>query len=196
MQFFHRILRYINSAPACQQRTVFAERFIELLFFVQWSLVGLVAQWWMSHTIRANQSKVCGQFFHCLPQGQLKKFCGEVDYITIRTTAETVKSGIHFHTGIAVCMEWAADHTAAIGLKSVVFGSLPGGDTLFYQLKKIVLVEDVPPLQFHTVTAFLRFCAVLFPLCDFRLPPLQFLQDRWTSLFFDFLQSGLFDLWC
>lgn len=84
-------------------------------------------------------------------------------------------------------MERAADHTAAIGLKPVAFSSLPGGDILFYQLKKIVLVEDVPPLQFHTVTAFLRFCAVLFPLCNFLLPPLQFLQDRWAGFFFDFL---------
>ena len=167
-----------------------------MLFFVQWSFVGLAAQWLVSRTIRINQSKVCGQLFHCLPQGQLKKFCREVNHITIRTTAETVESGIHFHTGIAVCMERAADHTAAIGLKPVAFRDLPGGDILFYQLKKIVLVEDVPPLQFHTVTAFLRFCAILFPLCDFRLPPLQFLQDRRTGFFFDFLQSGLFDLWC
>lgn len=84
-------------------------------------------------------------------------------------------------------MEWAADHTAAIGLKPVAFGSLSGGDILFYLLKKIVPVEDVPPLQFHTVTAVLRFCVVLFLLRDFHLPPLQFLQDRWTGFFFDFL---------
>lgn len=69
-------------------------------------------------------------------------------------------------------MEWAADHTATIGLKTIAFSSLPGGDILFYQLKKIVLVEDVSPLQFHTVIAFLGFCAVLFPLCDFLLPSL------------------------
>jgi len=34
-----------------------------------------------------------------------------------------------------VCMEWTANHVAAVGLKAVGFCGLPGGDGLFYRLK-------------------------------------------------------------
>lgn len=193
MQFLYRIQRCINGAPTRQQRAISAERFIEVFFCVQCLFTGRAVRWRRLHTVRDNQPKISCQLFHRLTQRPLKKFCGEVNHITIRTTAKTVKPGIHLHAGIAVCMKWAADHAAMVWLKSVGLRSLSGRDILFYQLKKIVLVEDVPPLQFHAMTALFRFCTVLLSLCKCFLPLLQFLQGRWTSFFFDFLQSGLFD---
>ena len=65
----------------------------------------------------------------------MKQFCGEVDYITIRSTAKTVKSKIHFHAGIAVCMEWTANHAAAVGLKAIGFCGLSSSDIPFYDFK-------------------------------------------------------------
>ena len=43
-------------------------------------------------------------------------------------------------------MERAADHATVIRLKSVVFGSLPGRDILFYDFENVViLLESTPP---------------------------------------------------
>ena len=65
----------------------------------------------------------------------MKQFCGEVYHIAIRSTAKTVKSKIHFHAGIAVCVEWTANHAAAVGLKAIGFCGLPGGDIQLYDFK-------------------------------------------------------------
>lgn len=61
--------------------------------------------------------------------------CGEVDYITIRSTAKTVKPGIYFHAGVTVCMEWTANHAAAVGLKAIGFCSLSSSNIQFYDFK-------------------------------------------------------------
>lgn len=82
-----------------------------------------------------RKSKICDQLFRRLPQGQLKQFCGEVDYITIRSTAKTVKPGIYFHAGVTVCMEWTANHAAAVGLKAIGFCSLSSSNIQFYDFK-------------------------------------------------------------
>ena len=84
---------------------------------------------------RCRKSKICGQLFSRLPQGQLKQFCGEVDYITIRSTAKAVKPRVHFHAGITVCMEWTANHAAAVGLKAIGFRGLSGGNIQLYDFK-------------------------------------------------------------
>ena len=43
-------------------------------------------------------------------------------------------------------MERATDHATVIRLKSVVFGSLPGRDILFYDFENVViLLESTPP---------------------------------------------------
>ena len=142
-----------------------------------------------------RKSKICGQLFCRLPQGQLKQFCGKVDYITIRSTAKTMKPGIYFHAGVTVCVEWTANHVVAVGLKSIGFCGLSGGDGLFYSLKQIIVLENFSPLQFHAVAAFLRFGACLLTLTDFFLPLLQLLQNRRTGIFFDLLHSRLFHFW-
>ena len=72
-------------------------------------------------------------------------------------------------------MERTANHTAAVGLKPVGFCGLPGGDGLFYSLKQIIVLEDFPPLQFHAMTALLRFGACLLTLVNFFLPLMQLL---------------------
>ena len=94
---------------------------------------GFAEKWWK--IICRRKAKICGQFFSRLPQGQLKQFCGKVKYIAIRSTAKAVKPGIHFHAGIAVCMEWTANHAAAVGLKAVGFCGLSGGDIQLYDFK-------------------------------------------------------------
>nr|WP_243138008.1 hypothetical protein [Faecalibacterium prausnitzii] len=85
--------------------------------------------------IRCRKSKICGQLFSSLPQGQLKQFCGEVDYITIFSTAKTVKPGVYFHAGVTVCVEWTVNHAAAVGLKAVGFCGLPSSNIPFYDFK-------------------------------------------------------------
>lgn len=75
------------------------------------------------------------QLFRRLPQGQLKQFCGKVDYITIRSTAKAVKPRVHFHAGITVCMEWTANHTAAVWTKAIGFCGLSGGNIQLYDFK-------------------------------------------------------------
>ena len=79
--------------------------------------------------------KIYSQLFSRLQQGQLKQFCGKVDHITIRSTAKTVKPKIHFHAGIAVCMEWTANHAAAVWTKAIGFCGLSGGDIQLYDFK-------------------------------------------------------------
>ena len=81
-----------------------------------------------------------------------------------------MKPGIYFHAGVTVCVEWTANHVAAVGLKAVGFCGPSGGDGLFYSLKQIIVLEDFPPLQFHAMTALLRFAARLLTLIDFFLP--------------------------
>lgn len=82
-----------------------------------------------------RKSKICDQLFRRLSQGQLKQFCREVDHIAIRSTAKTVKARINFHAGIAVCVEWTANHAAAVGLKAVGFCGLPSSNIPFYDFK-------------------------------------------------------------
>jgi len=65
----------------------------------------------------------------------LKQFCGEVYHIAIRSTAKAVKPRVHFHAGIAVCMEWTANHAAAVGLKTIGFCGLSSSDIPFYDFK-------------------------------------------------------------
>ena len=55
--------------------------------------------------------------------------------IAIRATAKTVKSKIHFHAGIAICMEWTANHAAAVWTKTIGFCGLPGGDIQLYDFE-------------------------------------------------------------
>jgi len=70
-----------------------------------------------------------------LPQGQLKQFCGEVYHIAIHSTAKAVKPKIHFHAGIAVCMEWTANHAAAVWTKTIGFCGLSGGNIQLYDFE-------------------------------------------------------------
>jgi hypothetical protein len=65
----------------------------------------------------------------------LKQFCGEVYHIAIRSTAKAVKPGIYFHAGITVCMEWAANHAAAVWTKTIGFCDLSGGNIQLYDFK-------------------------------------------------------------
>lgn len=85
--------------------------------------------------ICCRKSKICSQLFSRLPQRKLKQFCGEVYHIAIRSTAKAVKPKIHFHAGIAVCMEWTANHAAAVWTKTIGFCGLPGGDIQLYDFK-------------------------------------------------------------
>ena len=110
-----------------------AQDFIKLLFLAQWLFHRFTGKW--LKIICCRKPKICSQLFSRLPQGQLKQFCGEVDYIPIRSTAKTVKSRVHFHAGIAVCMEWTANHAAAVWTKAIGFCGLPGGDIQLYDFK-------------------------------------------------------------
>ena len=133
MQGIFWILRRVSYAPICQQGTIAAQDLVESFFLVQWLFHELIAYRWKSACCR--KSKICGQLFRRLPQGQLKQFCGKVDYITIRSTAKAVKPGIHFHAGIAVFMERAANHAAAVGLKAIGCCGLSDGDIQLYDFK-------------------------------------------------------------
>jgi len=82
-----------------------------------------------------RKSKICDQLFRRPSQGQLKQLCGKVNNITIRSTAKTVKPGIHFHAGVTVCMEWTANHAAAVWTKAIGFCSLSSSDIPFYDFK-------------------------------------------------------------
>ena len=64
-------------------------------------------------------------------------------------------------------MEWTANH-AAVWTKTIGFCGMSGGNIQLYDFK----FEDFPPLQFHAMTALLRFGACLLTLIDFFLPPL------------------------
>ena len=105
----------------------------------------------------------------------MKQFCGEVYHITIRSTAKAVKPRVHFHAGIAVCMEWTANHAAAVWTKTIGFCGLSGGNIQLYDFKYIVVLECWPPLQFYAMTALLWFGVCLLTLIDFFLPPMQLL---------------------
>ena len=67
--------------------------------------------------------------------GTVETLCGKVNNITIRSTAKTVKPGIYFHAGVTVCMEWTANHAAAVGLKAIGFCSLSSSNIPFYDFK-------------------------------------------------------------
>ena len=133
MQGCFWIFGCIGHAPICQQGTIAAQDFVELLFRT-WRFFHRLAGKWLK-IICCRKPKICSQLFSRLPQGQLKQFCGEVDYIPIRSTAKTVKPKIHFHAGIAVCMEWTANHAAAVGLKAIDFCGLSGGNIQLYDFK-------------------------------------------------------------
>ena len=71
-------------------------------------------------------------------------------------------------------MEWTANHAAAVWTKTIGFCGLSGGNIQLYDFNNVVL-EDFPPLQFHAMTALLRFGACLLTLIDFFLPLMQLL---------------------
>jgi hypothetical protein len=56
-------------------------------------------------------------------------------HIAIRSTAKAVKPKIHFHAGIAVCMERTANHAAAVWTKAIGFCRLSSSDIPFYDFK-------------------------------------------------------------
>ena len=133
MQGIFWILRRVSYAPICQQGTIVAQDFVELLFGIWWLFHKFIAYPWK--VIRSRKPKIWGQLFRRLPQGQLKQFCGKVDYIAIHSIAKTVKPRVHFHAGIAVCMEWAANHAAAVWTKTIGFCGLSGGNIQLYDFK-------------------------------------------------------------
>ena len=64
-----------------------------------------------------------------LPGDQVKQFGGEVDGISVGSTAKAIIIGVvQLHAGVAVGMEWTAHHVMAVGLHAVHLSHLPNGD--------------------------------------------------------------------
>ena len=84
-------------------------------------------------------------WFHAdvnMPQAQADVYAAipgappdDVRLITIRSTAKAVKPRVHFHAGITVCMEWTANHAAAVWTKTIGFCGLSGGNIQLYDFK-------------------------------------------------------------
>ena len=64
-----------------------------------------------------------------LPGVQVKQLGGEVDGISIGSTAKAIIIVVvQLHAGVAVGMEWTAHHAMAVGLHAVHLSHLPNGD--------------------------------------------------------------------
>ena len=64
-----------------------------------------------------------------LPGVQVEQLGGEVDGISVGSTAKAVIIGVvQLHAGVAVRMERTAHHAMAVGLHAVHLSHLPNGD--------------------------------------------------------------------
>ena len=64
-----------------------------------------------------------------LPGVQVKQLGGEVDGVSVGSTAKAIIIGVvQLHAGVAVGMERTAHHAMAVGLHTIHFSHLPNGD--------------------------------------------------------------------
>lgn len=84
-----------------------------------------------------DQAKILGQFFGGFFGGQIVEPGSEVDHIPIRTAAETVETGIHFHAGIFVVVKGTAGHPVPSDFNPIKLDRFSGTDRLLDYFKKI-----------------------------------------------------------
>ena len=80
-------------------------------------------------TALLRKREVIYQLLGGLPGVQVEQLGGEVDGISVGSTAKAIIIGVvQLHAGVAVGMERTAHHAMAVGLHAVHLSHLPNGD--------------------------------------------------------------------
>ena len=80
-------------------------------------------------TALLRKREVVHQLLGGLPGVQVEQLGGEVDGISVGSTAKAIIIGVvQLHAGVAVGMERTAHHAMAVGLHAVHLSHLPNGD--------------------------------------------------------------------